>query len=205
MDPTTPTPDKAAEKTPVKERLLRAAAALFYADGMSATGIDAITARAGVAKMSLYNNFASKADLIAAYLETRLAEWQGLAQARLAAATTPRARVLAVFDSYVDHAGFAYDRGFRGCGLLNAAAELPIGAPGRAVVARQKEETEALFRQHLGDLWPTSPVRAAETAQHLSFLLEGAMAQAGLAGDDEHLRSARRIAVALIDQETGGD
>ena len=48
------------DKAPARERLLKAAADLFYRDGVGATGIDAITARAGVAKMSLYNNFASK-------------------------------------------------------------------------------------------------------------------------------------------------
>ena len=65
-----------SEKTPTRERLLNAAAALFYNNGVGATGIDAITARAGVAKMSLYNNFASKADLVTAYIEARHAERQ---------------------------------------------------------------------------------------------------------------------------------
>ncbi|MGO1982594.1 MAG: TetR/AcrR family transcriptional regulator, partial [Brachybacterium alimentarium] len=49
-----------------KERLLAAAARLFYADGVHATGIDTITAEAGVARKSLYNNFSSKADLVSA-------------------------------------------------------------------------------------------------------------------------------------------
>ena len=57
------------EKLPARDRLLKAAAELFYAEGVGATGIDAITARAGVAKMSLYNNFASKSDLVDAYLQ----------------------------------------------------------------------------------------------------------------------------------------
>ena len=56
-----------SDKLPARERLLRAAAELFYSDGVGATGIDSITARAGVAKMSLYNNFSSKADLVDAY------------------------------------------------------------------------------------------------------------------------------------------
>lgn len=38
-----------------KERLLSAASSLFYSNGVAATGIDMITARAGVAKMSLNN------------------------------------------------------------------------------------------------------------------------------------------------------
>ena len=44
------------ERVPARERLLKSAAELFYRDGVGATGIDTITAHAGVAKMSLYNN-----------------------------------------------------------------------------------------------------------------------------------------------------
>jgi AcrR family transcriptional regulator len=179
--------------------LLKSAATLFYAEGVGATGIDAITAHAGVAKMSLYNNFSSKADLVKAYLEARYVEWQELCAARLKTAATPRARVLAVFDSYVDHARLAYAWGFRGCGLLNAAAELPVGDAGRLTVSRQKEEVEQLFRQNLADLGVKPAARCAFIAEQLSFLLEGAMARAGLDGDDKRLKSARKMATAMLD------
>jgi hypothetical protein len=36
-------------------------------------------------------------------------------------------------------------------------------------------------------------------AEHLAFLLEGAMARAGLEGDAERLRHARKIASGLLD------
>ncbi|MDO9414710.1 TetR/AcrR family transcriptional regulator [Pararhizobium sp.] len=186
------------DKSPARERLLNAAAELFYTDGVGATGIDTITARAGVAKMSLYNNFSSKGDLVNAYILGRLAEWQGLYQERLAMASTPKERVLAVFDSYTDHAALAYGWGFRGCGLLNAAAELPVGDPGRASVAFQKEEAERLFYAHLLDLGLAGE-KAADLAEHLSFVLEGAMARAGLEGHDGRLIAARRIAVSMLE------
>src|SRR5690348_17967626 len=122
--------------------------------------------------MSLYNNFASKTELINAYIQRRRDEWQASYQARLARAKTPQERVLAVFDSYVDHAELAYAWGFRGCGLLNAAAELPMDDPGRRVVAAQKEEAGALFKEHLRALRPKAGKAIDETAEHLSFLLE---------------------------------
>src|SRR6476469_2091731 len=133
-------------------RILDAAARRFYADGVAATGIDTITAEAGVAKMSLYNNFTSKADLVQAYLEARHEEWLGLYRRRLERAHGPREGVLAVFDAYADHAAQAYEHGFRGCGLLNAAAELPAGDPGRAAVRRHKEQVEQIVAAHLADL-----------------------------------------------------
>ncbi|MFF9569714.1 TetR/AcrR family transcriptional regulator [Streptomyces sp. NPDC014685] len=199
---------------PARGRILEAAARRFYADGVAATGIDTITAEAGVAKMSLYNNFASKADLVTAYLGARHEEWLGLYRRRLADARTPRDAVLAVFDAYADHAGLAYEHGFRGCGLLNAAAELPTGHEGRAVVRRHKEEVEGLLVTHLRELLsdrePSDRDERApdgealdekvrDVAEHLAFLLEGAIVRAGLEGDGTRMRRARALAESLVD------
>ncbi len=181
-----------------RERLLQAASELFYADGLTATGIDSITARAGVAKMSLYNNFSSKADLVTAYLERRCEDWHELLNARLDRTATPHERILAVFDSYVDHATAAAG-GFRGCGLFNAAAELPIGDMARAVVAAQKDEVEQFFEECLVDMH-LEPSSVSEMAQHLSFLLEGAMSRAGLEGHERQLKVARRIAASMLER-----
>ena len=48
---------------------------LFYAEGVRAVGIDRIIAEAEVAKMTLYNHFASKDDLILAVLQYREAKF----------------------------------------------------------------------------------------------------------------------------------
>ena len=52
-----------------QQHLLRAAADLFYREGVRAVGVDAVVERAGVNKMSLYRQFSSKDDLVVAYLE----------------------------------------------------------------------------------------------------------------------------------------
>ena len=54
-----------------RDTLLEAAERLFYAEGFHATGIDRVVEEAGVARMTLYNHFASKEALIAAVLERR--------------------------------------------------------------------------------------------------------------------------------------
>lgn len=190
------------------DRLLNAAAALFYNDGIAATGIDAIVKRAGVAKKSLYNNFDSKAALVAAYLRARHAEWLALYAARLAKARGPRQRVLAVFDAYADHAEDAYERGFRGCGLLNAAAEFPAGDAAREAVRAHKEEVEALLRQHLSEMMSGATKGAAKDttkevtrlARQLAFLLEGAIVRAGLEGRSDCVTQARRMAAEMLEE-----
>ena len=191
-------PGTTTSRRPARELLLAAAARLFYAQGVAATGIDTITAEAGVAKKSLYNNFSSKAELVEAYLDARHREWLGLYQHRAEAAPGPVDRVLAVFDAYLDHANFAYEHGFRGCGLLNAAAELPVGNAGREAVRRHKEEVEGLLVTHVRELLPDHPERAADLGRHLSFLLEGAMARAGLEGRDLRLQDARLMARQML-------
>ena len=186
-------------RRPARELLLAAAARLFYTNGVAATPIDAITAEAGVARKSLYNNFSSKAELVAAYLEARHGEWLGLYRRRLEVAGAPREKVLAVFDAYLDHANCAYQHGFRGCGLLNAATELPAGNPRRAAVRRHKEEVQELLAEHVAALLPGQEERVPVMAAHLAFLLEGAMAMAGLEGTDAALQEARLIAGQLLD------
>src|SRR5260221_1571461 len=62
--------DPPADKS-ARARILETATELFYREGIRAVGIDTIIARSGVAKMSLYRNFASKDDLVVAFLEYR--------------------------------------------------------------------------------------------------------------------------------------
>jgi len=188
-----------------RQRLLAAAAECFYAYGVNGTGIDTITATAGVAKMSLYNNFASKDDLVQAYLQARHEEWMELYRRRLAAATDARGRIAAVFDAYIDHAESAYAHGFRGCGLLNAAAELPAGAPGRQVVRQHKEEVAALLAAHVSELTGLPAGRVVSLADQLAFLLEGAMVRAGLEGNSQLLHRARDLALQAADVSVAGN
>lgn len=188
-------PSNGTRRRPARERLVSAAASRFYADGISATGIDAIVDAAGVAKQTLYNNFASKEALVAEYLRVRHQEWLDLYAVRAATATTPRDGVLAVFDAYIDHASLAYEHGFRGCGLLNAAAELPAGHPGRAAVRAHKEQVEGILVDHLEHCVDDPQ----GVARHLALLLEGGMMRAGLEGTPTVLEEARSIAATLVE------
>lgn len=179
-----------------RERLLDAASTRFYEDGVNATGIDAITAEAGVAKKSLYNNFRSKSDLVSAYIDARHEEWLDLHRARASSAATSVERVLSVFDAYLDHANADHGGGFRGCGLLNTAAEFPAGAPERDAVRLHKEQVEQILAEGLAEL--TDADGAQELAEHFSYLLEGAVARAGLEGDPVRLERARGIAASML-------
>lgn len=174
---------------PARQRILDAAAELFYAHGIHATGVDAITSAAGIAKQSFYNNFSSKDALILAFIDARHDEWLDHYRKRTQAATTPSEHVLAIFDAYLDHANDNYTNGFRGCGLLNAAAEFPAGHPARSSVAAHKQEVHKLLQQHL----PEGPLHST-----IPYMLEGAVMLAGLEGNDAHLRTARAEVAELL-------
>src|SRR4249919_1591565 len=63
--------ERKRETSEARQRILETADRLFYQEGVRAVGIDRIIAEAGVAKMSLYNHFSSKDDLILAVLTYR--------------------------------------------------------------------------------------------------------------------------------------
>lgn len=187
------------ETETARDRLLNAARKLFYLNGIHETGIDAIVNHAGVARKSLYNNFRSKNELILAYLEIRHKEWLGLYCAREQEAVTPRERVLAVFTAYSDHAESGGGQGFRGCGLLNAAAEFPANAPERQTIRRHKEEVEGILAGHLSEIMADNPAQVNSVARHLSFLLEGSITRAGLEGNSDCIAQASHMAEELLE------
>ena len=59
-----------------RDQLIDTALELFNRDGYRATGIDKILGECGVAKMTLYNHFGSKDELILAALKRRDARWR---------------------------------------------------------------------------------------------------------------------------------
>ncbi len=187
-------------RQPAREKLLKAAGELFYDHGIVATGIDAVISRAGVAKMSLYNNFKSKSELVAAYIDARHQEWLNLYEKRSGELPNGWERVLAVFDAYQDHAEFDYENGFRGCGLLNAAAEMPANSIERQAVNKHKLEVKTIVKRELAELPLTEPDNLGQLTEHVCFLLEGSISLAGLSADTHAIQRARTMADKLIEQ-----
>jgi AcrR family transcriptional regulator len=109
--------------SPKRDHLMATAWRLFYRDGYRAVGIDMILAEAGVAKMTLYNHFSSKDELIIAVLEKRDCELRASIIAQVeATAGSPSDRLLAVFDWLETWFGSS---DFNGCAFIRALSEYP--------------------------------------------------------------------------------
>ena len=180
------TSGKTAHVSPAT-RILAAADRLFYQQGIRAVGVDAIAAEAGVSKRTLYNYYATKDDLIAAYLVARFKH--------IAPSDAPaREQILGYFD-YLERA-FA-SPSFRGCPYVNAVAELSDPKHPAAGIALQfKEQRREWLRVLLQRLGAS---HAGSLATQLQLLAEGALSSALVRGDPALARGARAAAEVLID------
>ena len=187
-----------AQSSPKRDHLMATAWRLFYRDGLRAVGIDTILAEAGVAKMTLYNHFASKEELIIAILEKRDLEFRASLMAKVeSAGTDPEQRLLAVFD-WLE--GWFGSEGFKGCVFIRAISEYPEPThPIHQVAWRHK----VAVKTALNDLCAAAGARdAAALAETLSFLIDGAIFSAHATQTTAAARSARATAEQLLKQAT---
>jgi AcrR family transcriptional regulator len=177
-----------------RERLLAAAYDLFAANGVNQVGIDAILARSGCAKASLYGNFRSKTELALAFLERREAVWtRGWLEAEInRRASTPEERLLAVFDLYD---GWFHKKTFEGCSFINAMLEAQAGSPVRRAAAIHLSKVRALIRGLARKAHLRDPEKFAQ-AWHI--LMKGSVVSAG-EGNRNAARDAKRAARMIID------
>lgn len=159
-----------------RERILRAAATLFYEEGIHATGIARLVETAEVSTRTFYQHFPTKMALVEEYLrdyEVGLARRveQRLAQKGL----TPKDQLLTLFVMVAEAApGRPGDASTRGCPLHNAAVEAAGQMPDvRELVQRNKEGVV----QQLTDIAACAGAADPERlGRQLAVLLEGATA-----------------------------
>ncbi len=179
--------------TPAGRRVLDVASRLFYAEGIHAVGVEAIAATAGVTKKTLYACFGSKDQLVAAYLAERDERWrQWLTEWVETHAGSTKERVLVTFDAM---GAWIEREDPRGCGFVNALAELPSAEhPGHAVVVAQKR----WLRDYLTGLAAETGVAAPEDAGKTLMLLHEGVAVAAATGCVPDAAHHARTAAAML-------
>jgi AcrR family transcriptional regulator len=192
----------AEEKKPARQRILDTASEMFYREGVRAVGIDAIIARSGVAKMSLYRNVPSKDALVAAWLEDRNAFfWRRWDKAEASRAGDPQGQLEAILDMI---AATASHRKWRGCPFLNTGTEFPEpDHPARTVILAHKRAVRERLRALAGAARARDPDLLA---QQLQLLIDGAYAigqSLGPGGPAKTVASAGHALIVAQTERTG--
>ncbi len=177
-----------------RDHLVGTAERLFQQNGYRATGIDRILAESGVAKMTLYKHFPSKDDLVLAVLRGRCARWRNWMEKAVARrATTPRDKLLAVFDVFEEW--FATPD-FAGCMFLKASSEYSLlDDPVHRAAAEYHRDILAYLRQLAAEAGVRRP---AQLARQLMLLLIGAVAITQVNGQVGAGLQAREAANVLL-------
>jgi len=179
-----------------RERIVTAAARLFYNEGIRAASVDAIAEKAGVTKKTLYYHFRSKDELIAAYLESRdqptldlYARWFD---------ETPGSATDKVRGLFAEFARATDTVKWKGCGFLRTAAELANtpGHPALKAGAAHKKRFEAWLADALAHEGSSN---AKAAAQGIIVLLDGAASVMLVHRDPAYVLAAGSVAASLVE------
>ena len=189
---------QAAASLPVspRDRILASAYELFSRKGVRAVGVDEVIARADVAKATLYRHFASKDDLVLAFLQEREQLWtRGWVEAEARRrAGTPEEQLLAIFDLFDEW--FRRDD-FEGCSFINVLLETndratPLGGASAVHLAT--------IRSIIRQLAVEAGLRDPDAFAHSwHILMKGSIVAAG-EGDRDAARRAQAMGRLLIAQ-----
>ncbi|MBD8141138.1 TetR/AcrR family transcriptional regulator [Frigoribacterium sp. CFBP 13605] len=176
-----------------EKKILDAADDLFFTNGIGATPVDAVLARAGVSAATMYRGYRSKEALVAAALTRRHHDWLATWDAAVARCDEAGPRLLAIFDALDDFR--SRPTGARWCAFLASAAEYVD--PPADVAEAVRLDTETL-RTRLTDLArPLVGPEAEGLAERLLLVVTGDLAMR-LREPDRDTTTGRAVAASLI-------
>ncbi|KQR82056.1 TetR family transcriptional regulator [Arthrobacter sp. Leaf337] len=178
-----------------RQRIVDTAYQLFARRGIRDVGVNELISSAGVAKATFYRHFASKDELVLAFLEQRDRVWTVdmiVADARRRG-STPAEQLLAIFDVFGDW--FRRDD-FEACSFINILLEMGANHPlGRASI-----DYLARIRGHVQQLAEEAGLRDTEDfSRSWHILMKGSIISA-TEGDTGAAKRAQAMARTLIEQ-----
>jgi AcrR family transcriptional regulator len=177
-----------------RTRILNAAYELFSRRGINAVGIDQIIAEAPVAKATLYHHFASKEDLVCAFLELRERRWtiEWLQTEIERRAQSGRSRALVAFDLLDE---WFHRPDFEGCSFINTLLEVSDNDhPIHKAAVRHLGVIQRMLEGYADE---AGVANAREVSWQLQVLMMGAIVSAGR-GDEKAARHARALAQLML-------
>ncbi|MFB5677908.1 TetR/AcrR family transcriptional regulator [Paenibacillus terreus] len=178
-----------------KEHILKVASDLFNKQGIRATGVDQVVSESNVAKMTLYNHFQSKDDLVLAYLMRQDDEWRTWFEESVnKQGKNPKDKLLAVFDVLGE---WFEEPEFNGCAFIKTASEFTDHSHPYYEAAHHYK---LFLRHYIASLIDQCNVSDPEAlANGLFLLVEGAITTAMLQTDPKPALHAQESARIIID------
>src|SRR5579875_2678525 len=185
-------------RTGSRQRILDAAAELFYTHGLRAVGMEQVIAASGIARSTLYAHFRTRDELVATYLRRTDDSWTAQLQAAAAAAgPDPREQIAGLFDALTQ----AFERhGFFGCPFVNAGVETELDSAARAITLAHTRRRQAWLTGLAEAAGASDP---AALATHLGLLIDGALASGRLSQDPAVVAAAKDSARRAVAAHTG--
>ncbi len=198
-DDLSPPERRDSEPARARERILDAAYELFSKRGIRAVGTEEVLAKAKVAKSTLYRHFASKEELVLAFLQRREQRWTRefvLAEATRRGSTA-RERLLAIFDVFDE---WFHRDDFEGCSFINVLLEMgdldgPLGKASAAHLEYIRSVVRTLAEE-------AGVQDSAAFAHSWHILMKGSIVAAG-EGDELAGTRARAMGEDLLDRHLG--
>lgn len=182
---------RTAEET--RRHILDVAGELFYSRGARAVGMDLVIGTAGVANATLYRQFSTKDDLVAAYLIDRNADWWSRLQQLTESLPDARSRIMALFDMTLED---MVSPAYRGCATLNITSEFPdVDHPAHQAATDHKTQVLEWLRKQAEEAGADAP---ADFADELMIVLDGAQVLAGSLGSDGPSRRMKPLVERLL-------
>jgi AcrR family transcriptional regulator len=174
------------------DKILHTTIALFNEQGINISGVDLISARSGVAKMTLYKYFESKNGLIKTYLDfiakQTLDRFNDLCASRETQECINNLFALAIEKSKIENN--------RACPLICAALELGNDSPEFLKIVRDTyEDIRHSIDMKLYDFQHPS---AESTSKLIISIYEGAVVSSFINQSSEPLELAKQQALAFL-------
>ncbi len=178
----------------VRARILETAYELFSRRGVRDVGINEVIERARVTKATLYHHFASKDDLVVAFLDLRETRWmRGWVQTEARRrADSPEEELLAIFDLYDE---WFHRDDYEACSFVNVLLELgPAHPAGKASI-----EHLANLRSIVHDLAARAGLEDPDGFTRSWYILMKGSIVAAAEGYTDAAKRAKAMATRLIE------
>ncbi len=183
---------KRTEKT--RQHILDVASNLFYHRGIRTVGVDTIVEEADIAKMTLYNHFHSKDDLVTAYMKKECEAWeQWLCRIIRLSDKTAEEKILLIFDELEE---LLSSPDYKGCPTINGFVQIGEQEhPAQKIIGEHMDEVRKLLCHFVDEMGFKNP---KDTADSVYMMIYGAKVLSMITHDYSVVPTAKAAVQELL-------